>query len=115
MYIYIKYNKMVKRQLCLLVEDDFINVCKNKGINLSEWVNNILSTELGMLEEGISAQETKVKKLQALNSKLNSELKKTTKERDRLFQQLTKLKERLTKYMEKEDNFNGSGRFVKVS
>ena len=73
---------MVKRNTTLVIEDDLITLAKSSQINISSLVNSILEVELEIKSK--KDEIDPIIQLKTMNVRLTSEIKKLTKELEKL-------------------------------
>ena len=73
---------MVKRNTTLVIEDELITLAKSAQINISSLVNSILEVELEIKSK--KDEIDPIIQLKTMNVRLTSEIKKLTKELDKL-------------------------------
>ena len=70
---------MVKKTTTLSIEHELIELAKAKQMNISQFVNSLLSVQLGIEDDTKDKNATEIDKLKSMNAVLTGELIELTK------------------------------------
>ncbi len=78
---------MVKRQVCLYIDTDLVDLAKSRNMNISEFVNDVLKTELDIpleLEKKDLNFENEIKKEIGIFSRSKQRIELLRNQRDKI-------------------------------